>query len=226
MHKILIVEDQADLANGLAINFKKEGFAVLTAMTGEDALKTAIQECPNLIILDVMLPGISGLDVLRELRSKAIETPVIMLTAKGDEIDKVVGLELGADDYMTKPFSLRELQARVRVRLRKLPVPREPLGKYRFGQVEVDFEGFTASMRHKPLELTQREFDILRMMIRNRGEVVTRERLLNEVWGYEDYPTTRTVDTHIFKLRQKLEEDPSNPKYIVSVYGGGYKFLG
>ncbi len=226
MHKILIVEDQADLANGLAINFKKEGFAVLTAATGEDALKTAIQECPNLIILDVMLPGISGLDVLRELRSKAIETPVIMLTAKGDEIDKVVGLELGADDYMTKPFSLRELQARVRVRLRKLPVPREPLGKYRFGQVEVDFEGFTASVRHKPLELTQREFDILRMMIRNRGEVVTRERLLNEVWGYEDYPTTRTVDTHIFKLRQKLEEDPSNPKYIVSVYGGGYKFLG
>lgn len=226
MHKILIVEDQADLANGLAINLKKEGYSVLTAGTGEDALKTAIQECPNLIILDVMLPGISGLDVLRELRSKAIETPVIMLTAKGDEIDKVVALELGADDYMTKPFSLRELQARVRVRLRKLPVPREPLGRYRFGHVEVDFEGFTAKIRNKPIELTQREFDILRLMIRNRGDVVTRERLLNEVWGYEDYPTTRTVDTHIFKLRQKLEEDPSNPKYIVSVYGGGYKFLG
>ncbi len=226
MHKILIVEDQADLANGLAINFKKEGYSVLKAGTGEDGLKMAIQESPDLIILDIMLPGISGLDVLRELRAKAIEIPVIMLTAKGEEIDRVVGLELGADDYMTKPFSLRELQARVRTRLRKAPVAREPLARYRFGHVELDFQKYEAKVRNKPVELTHREFDILRLMIRTRGEVLTRDRLLNEVWGYEDYPTTRTVDTHIFKLRQKLEEDPSNPKYIVSVYAGGYKFLG
>ena len=226
MQKILIVEDQADLANGLAINFKKEGYGVLKAGTGEDGLKMAIQECPDIMILDVMLPGISGLDVLRELRTKSIEIPVIMLTAKGDEIDRVVGLELGADDYMTKPFSLRELQARVRARLRKAPMSREPLARYRFGQVELDFEKYDARVRNKPVELTHREFEILRLMIRTRGDVLTRDRLLNEVWGYEDYPTTRTVDTHIFKLRQKLEEDPANPRYIVSVYGGGYKFLG
>lgn len=226
MHKILIVEDQADLANGLAINFKKEGYSVLKAGTGEDGLKMAIQECPDLMVLDIMLPGISGLDVLRELRNKSIEIPIIMLTAKGDEIDRVVGLELGADDYMTKPFSLRELQARVRVCLRRQPPAKEPLARYRFGQVELDFEKYEAKVQRKAVELTQREFDILRLMIRTRGEVLTRERLLNEVWGYEDYPTTRTVDTHIFKLRQKLEEDPANPKYIVSVYGGGYKFLG
>jgi len=226
MYKILIVEDQPDMAKGLEVNFKKEGYTVLKTSTGEEAIKLAIRDSPDLIILDIMLPGISGLDVCRELRAKSIETPIIMLTAKSDEIDKVVGLELGADDYMTKPFSLRELQARVRARLRKAPVVQETLAKYRFGQVELDFEKFTAKMRNKPLDLTQREFHILRLLIRCRGEVVTRDRLLDEVWGYQDYPTTRTVDTHILKLRKKIEEDPADPKYIVSVYGGGYKFLG
>ncbi len=226
MQKILIVEDQEDLARGLEINFKKEGYTVLTAGTGEDAMKVVASEYPDLIILDVMLPGMSGLDVCRELRNKAIEIPIIMLTAKGEEIDRVVGLELGADDYMTKPFSLRELLARVRTRLRRQAPPREPLPKYRFGQVELDFEKYIATVHDKPVELSPREFDILRLMIRCRGEVVTRDRLLNDVWGYDDYPTTRTVDTHILKLRKKLEEDPSNPKFIVSVYGGGYKFLG
>jgi len=226
MQKILVVEDQDDLAHGLEINFRKEGYCVLRAGTGEEAIKIVAQEYPDLIVLDVMLPGMSGLDVCRELRTKAIEIPIIMLTAKGEEIDRVVGLELGADDYMTKPFSLRELLARVRTRLRRQTPPREPLPRYRFGHVEVDFEKYIATVRDEPVELSQREFDILRLMIRCRGEVVTRDRLLNEVWGYEDYPTTRTVDTHILKLRKKLEEDPSNPRFIVSVYGGGYKFLG
>ena len=226
MYKILIVEDQADLAKGLEVNLKKEGYSVLKAATGEDGLKLAIQELPQLIILDIMLPGISGLDVCRELRSRSIDTAIIMLTAKSDEVDRVVGLELGADDYITKPFSLRELLARVRVRLRRLPLQKEQLSKYRFGNVEVDFDKYIAKVRGKAVDLTQREFEILRYMIRNRGEVVSRDRLLDEVWGYQDYPTTRTVDTHILKLRKKIEDDPANPKYIISIYGGGYKFLG
>jgi DNA-binding response OmpR family regulator len=226
MYKILIVEDQADLAKGLEVNLKKEGYSVLKAATGEEGLKLAIQESPQLIILDIMLPGISGLDVCRELRSRSIDTAIIMLTAKSDEVDRVVGLELGADDYITKPFSLRELLARVRVRLRRLPVQKEQLSKYRFGNVEVDFDKYIAKVRGKPVDLTQREFEILRYMIRNRGDVISRDRLLDEVWGYQDYPTTRTVDTHILKLRKKIEEDPANPKYIISIYGGGYKFLG
>ena len=226
MYKILIVEDQADLAKGLEVNLKKEGYSVLKAATGEDGLKLAIQESPQLIILDIMLPGIRGLDVCRELRSRSIDTAIIMLTAKSDEVDRVVGLELGADDYITKPFSLRELLARVRVRLRRLPLQKEQLSKYRFGNVEVDFDKYIAKVRGKAVDLTQREFEILRYMIRNRGDVISRDRLLDEVWGYQDYPTTRTVDTHILKLRKKIEEDPANPKYIISIYGGGYKFLG
>ncbi len=227
MHKILIVEDEEDLANGLEINFRKEGYTVLKAGSGEAAVNLAIQENPDLMILDVMLPGISGLDVCRELRKKSIEIPIIMLTARGDEIDRVVGLEVGADDYMTKPFSLRELQARVRAHLRrKSPRSPEPVSRYRFGQVEMDFVKYEATVRGKPVEMTQKEYEIMRFFILHRGEVVSRDRLLNEVWGYEAYPTSRTVDTHIMKLRKKVEEDPSNPKYLLSVYGEGYKFVG
>jgi DNA-binding response OmpR family regulator len=225
MNKILIVEDDVDLANGLELNLKKEGYKVLKAATGEQALKIAIHDCPDLIVLDVMLPGISGLDVCRELRNKSIGIPIIMLTAKSDELDRVVGLELGADDYVTKPFGLRELLARVRVCLRRQP-PQAEMLRYRFGSVEIDFEKHRATMRNKPLELTQKEFELIRCLIRNRDAVLSRDRLLDEVWGYESYPTTRTVDTHILKLRKKLEEDPANPKHILSVYGGGYKFVG
>ncbi len=226
MYKILIVDDQADLVKGLEVNLKKEGYSVLKAATGEEALKLVPQECPHLIILDIMLPGISGLDVCRELRNRSIEIPIIMLTAKGDEIDRVVGLELGADDYMTKPFGLRELLARVRVRLRRQAPQSEPFARYRFGQVEIDFDKNEAFVRNRKIELTQKECDLMRFLVRNRGNVLSRDVLLNDVWGYDDYPTTRTVDTHILKLRKKLEEDPANPKYILSVYGGGYKFVG
>ncbi len=226
MYKILIVDDQADLVKGLEINLKKEGYGVVKAATGEEALKLVTQECPHLIILDIMLPGISGLDVCRELRNRSIDIPIIMLTAKGDEIDRVVGLELGADDYMTKPFGLRELLARVRVRLRRQPGPSEPLAHYRFGQVEIDFDKNEARVHNRKVDLTQKECDLIRFMIRNRGNVLSRDVLLNEVWGYDDYGTTRTVDTHILKLRKKLEEDPADPKFILSIYGGGYKFVG
>ncbi len=225
MNKILIVEDDADLANGLEINLKKEGYKVLKAAAGEEAIKIALHDCPDLILLDVMLPGISGLEVCRELRKKSIATPIIMLTAKGDELDRVLGLELGADDYVTKPFGLRELLARVHVCLRRQP-PQAEIPRYRFGYVEIDFEKYRATVRNKPLDLTQKEFELMRCLIRNRDTVLSRDRLLDEVWGYDSYPTTRTVDAHILKLRKKLEEDPANPKYILSVYGGGYRFVG
>lgn len=227
MAKILIIEDQEDLLRGLEINLTKEGYQVLKATRGDKGMDLAIKENPHLIILDIMLPGMNGLDVCRELRRKGIETPIIMLTAKSDEIDRVVGLEIGADDYVTKPFSLRELLARIRVRLRRPPAPAtEALTQYRFGDIEIDFLRFTATRQGQALHLTPREYDILRLLIRHRGEVVTRDRMLDEVWGYDVYPTTRTVDNHILKLRQKLEADPANPQYILTIYGEGYKFVG
>jgi len=227
MYKILIVEDEEELLRGLEISLSKEGYRILKATRGETGVKLAIKENPDLIILDVMLPGMSGLDVCRELRQKGTDVPIIMLTAKSEEIDRVVGLEIGADDYVTKPFSLRELLARIRVRLRRQP-PRVTKGpiQYCFGDVKIDFEKFVAVRKGRPLDLTPREFDILRLLIQCRGEVVTRDRLLDEVWGYEAYPSTRTVDSHILNLRQKLEDDPVHPKYILTIYGEGYKFVG
>jgi len=224
--KILVIEDEEDLLRGLEINLAKEGYRVLKATSGDIALALALKESPNLVLLDIMLPGMNGLDVCRELRRRGFEAPIIMLTAKGEEIDRVVGLELGADDYVTKPFGLRELLARIRVQLRRPQPVSEAIPRYRFGAVEVDFERCSATRRGEPLELTAKEYDLLRLLIRHKGEVVTRERLLNEVWGYESYPTTRTVDNHVARLRQKLEEDPASPRYIFSVYGEGYKFVG
>ena len=226
-YKILIVEDEAELARGLEINLRQEGYSVVKAATGDAGLKLAFQENPNLVILDVMLPGMNGLDLCRVLRQKGFEAPIIMLTAKGEEIDRVVGLELGADDYVTKPFGLRELLTRIRVQLRRLP-KRAPAGpaRYRFGAVEIDFDQCRATRDSKPLDLTGKEYDVLKLLIRCRGEIVTRDRLLSDVWGYEASVNTRTVDNHILRLRQKLEEDPANPAYILSVYGEGYKFVG
>lgn len=225
--KILIIEDEADVLRGLEINLTREGYRVLEAATGDAGLQLAIRENPSLIILDLMLPGMTGLDVCRELRRKGFETPLIMLTAKSEEIDRVVGLEIGADDYVSKPFSLRELLARIHVQLRKRPQrSQERLARYRFNEVEVDFEKYTATRKGEPVELTAKEYEVLQLLIQCRGDVVTRDRMLNEVWGYEAYPTTRTVDNHILKLRQKLEDNPANPRYILSIYGEGYKFVG
>ena len=225
--KILIVEDEEALLKGLELNLSREGYQILTAVNGEEALRLAIRENPQLVLLDIMLPGMNGLDVCRELRNKGFDAPIIMLTAKSEEVDRVVGLEIGADDYVTKPFSRRELLARIRVRLRRPPAgASKQLARYRFGQIEIDFEKCSASRNGNSLDLTAREYDILRLMIRHRGEVISRDRMLNEVWGYEAYPTTRTVDSHIVKLRQKIEDDPAQPKHILSIYGEGYKFVG
>ena len=227
MPKILIVDDEEQMVKGLAASFAAEGFSVATAARGDTAVNTVLKENPDLILLDVMLPGMSGVDVCRELRRKGIETPIIMLTARGAEIDRVLGLEIGADDYVTKPFSLRELVARVRVRLRRQPPPPPgPIARYRVGEVEVDFDTYRATRHGQPLDMTAKEFDLLRLLVQCRGEVVSRDRILNEVWGYDAMPSTRTVDTHIVKLRQKLEEDPAHPTYILSVYGEGYRFVG
>jgi DNA-binding response OmpR family regulator len=222
--RILIVEDEPDLLRGLRINIAAEGFEVLTAATGHEAVTTAITEQPDLIVLDVMLPGMNGFDVCRELRRRQFEAPIIMLTARAEEMDRVVGLEIGADDYVTKPFGVRELLARIRVRLRR----RAPNanGVLRFGDVEVDFDRYEATRRGARVDLTSKEFEVLRLLAKYRGEVVTRDQLLDEVWGYEHYPTTRTVDNHILRLRQKLEATPSDPRFILSVYGGGYRFVG
>jgi two-component system alkaline phosphatase synthesis response regulator PhoP len=225
--KILIIEDEEDLLKGLELNLAREGYQIVTALNGEEGMRLALRENPQLVLLDIMLPGINGLDVCRELRHKGFEAPIIMLTAKSEEVDRVVGLEIGADDYVTKPFSRRELLARIRVRLRRQPAPRsEQLARYRFAEIEIDFEKCCATKKGQPLELTGKEYDILRLMIRHRGEVISRDRMLNEIWGYDAYPATRTVDTHIVKLRQKLEDDPAEPKHILSIYGEGYKFVG
>jgi DNA-binding response OmpR family regulator len=224
---ILIIEDEEDLANGLEISLRKEGYAVLKAATGEVGVDLAIHQSPHLVLLDVMLPGKSGLDVCRELRHKGFESPMIMLTARSEELDRVLGLELGADDYITKPFSLRELLARIRVQLRKSP--RHAAGSishFRFGAVEIDFEHCRTLRNGEPVELTSKEYDILKLLIRRRGEIVTRDQVLTGVWGYDAAMTTRTVDNHILRLRQKIEDDPANPQFIRSVYGEGYKFVG
>lgn len=224
--KILIVEDEEGLAAGIKLNLEGEGFIVDWARDGSEGLRKAVEDTPDLIILDIMLPKKTGLDVCRELRHQNINTPIIMLTAKGEEIDKVVGLELGADDYMTKPFSIRELLARINVQLRREKTQAGmPTQSYRIGDMEVDFARFKLRRKDKDIKLTSLEVEILRYMIDHRGEVVTRDALLDKIWGYEKFPTTRTVDSHILKLRKKIEKDPSNPRYILSVYGGGYRFV-
>ncbi len=224
--KILIIEDEEDLAKGLKLNLEDEGYKVDWASEGSEGLQKTIEDTPDLIILDIMLPKKNGLEVCQELRQKKINIPIIMLTAKGEEIDKVIGLELGADDYMTKPFSIRELLARIKVQLRREKTEERIASKsFRFGDVEVDFAHFKVRRKNKDLKLTSLEVEILRFMIDRRGEVVTRDDLLDKIWGYEKFPTTRTVDNHILKLRKKIEKDPSNPRYILSVYGGGYRFV-
>ncbi len=225
--KILIIEDEQDLVKGLKLNLIDEGYEVIWAENGLKGLLKAQEEIPDLIILDIMLPKMDGLEVCLELRKKNINTPIIMLTAKGEEVDKVVGLEIGADDYMTKPFSIRELLARIKAHLRRETRENKNVPDvYRLEDLEIDFTFFKVRRKGKESDLTSLEAEILKYFIAHKGEVVKRDVLLDKIWGYEKYPTTRTIDNHILKLRKKVEEDPSRPKYILSVYGEGYRFLG
>jgi len=227
MHKIMIVDDEPDLVNGLALSFKNEGYKVIKAFDGNTALKLAQEENPHLILLDVNMPGVNGLTVCQTLRAREADTRIIMLSAKGEEIDKVVGLEIGADDYITKPFSLRELLSLVRARLRyRESAACEIITQFKFDDIAINFDKHQATHKNKPLDLTSREFDLLQLLIRYRGQVVTRERILDKIWGPNACATPRTVDNHILRIRKKIEPDSSNPQYLLSTYGGGYKFVG
>ncbi len=231
--KVLIVEDDQTLLEVIQYNLTKEGYAVSTAIDGVQALDVAERERPDLIVLDIMLPELDGLDVCRILRKKELTMPIIMLTAKVDEIDRVVGLELGADDYMTKPFSMRELLARVRAMLRRVEmmqregiVIEQAAPRIKAGKLEVDVARHQVALSGTAIGLSPKEFDLLAFLAKNRGQVFSRDVLLDKVWGYDYVGDTRTVDVHIRWLRQKIEVDPSNPKYLLTVRGVGYKFEG
>jgi DNA-binding response OmpR family regulator len=227
MSKILIVEDEKEMAVGLKDNFEFDGHNVAIASDGEEGLMLAQTENPDLIILDVMLPKKSGFDVCRELRAKGLRIPVIMLTARGQEIDKVLGLELGADDYITKPFSVRELLARVKAVMRRSTEQEEISGSVvKIGPVNINFSQYKAwNDEGKPVDFSYKEFEILKYFIDHQDQIITRDALLNDVWGYEVYPSSRTVDNFIVKLRKKIETDPNHPKHILTVYGIGYKYI-
>jgi DNA-binding response OmpR family regulator len=224
MKRILVVEDDSAIAFGLQLDLKKEGYGVEIESDGESALQRLRKESFDLILLDVMLPGKDGFEVCRELRRGGTKTPVIMLTAKVQEAEKVLGLEIGADDYVTKPFSPRELRARVMAALRRnedgdLPV-------CRFGDAEVDFGRCELRRAGKPVELTAFEFKLLAALVRNSGKVLSRDRLLDMVWGHGTFVTDRVIDNHVVTLRKKIEPEPSNPRFIISVRGLGYRFDG
>jgi two-component system alkaline phosphatase synthesis response regulator PhoP len=225
MPSILIVEDETELASGLKDNFEFDGYDVFLASDGETGLHLAIERQPNLIILDIMLPKMSGLDLCKELRSRGVSTPIIMLTARSQEIDKVLGLEFGADDYITKPFSIRELLARVKAVLRRFPDSKKNTRLYSIGKLTIDFDHYLAEDVNGKVELTYKEFEILKYFRENKGQVITRDKLLDDVWGYEHFPTSRTVDNHIVKLRKKVEIDPKQPRHILTVHGIGYKYI-
>ncbi len=229
MKKILVVDDEAPILELVRFNLEKEGFAVITASDGEDGLRRARSEAPDLVILDLMLPGIDGIEVCQQLRRET-NVPVLMLTAKTEEFDRVLGLSVGADDYVTKPFSPRELVARVKAQLRRRDMDleetkaRDASGRIRVGDLVIDTARFEVEVRGVRTELTPKEFELLRVLVANRGKVLTRDFLLEKVWGYEYGGDTRTVDVHVRRLRQKIEEDDSRPTYIQTVHGVGYRF--
>lgn len=226
MIRILVVEDEPDMATGLKDNLEFEGYSVEIAPDGEIGLKLARANPYDLILLDIMLPKISGFDLCKALRNDDIRTPVIMLTAKGQEIDKVLGLELGADDYITKPFGLRELSARIKAVLRRSNQASPEDGSIVvMGNLKIDFDHYLAEGPEGSVELTHKELEILKHFHTHESETVSRDDLLNKVWGYEVFPVSRTVDNFILNLRKKLESDPSHPKHILTVHGIGYKYI-
>lgn len=226
MARILVIEDEPEMQRGLRDNLEFEGYTVTVVGDGAKGLETLTTKTFDLVLLDVMLPEMSGFDVCKKARAQGVTTPIIMLTAKGEEVDKVLGLEFGADDYITKPFSLRELIARVKAVLR-----RSPTGKVstettiKLGMLEIDFESYTATKKGKEVAMTSKEFDVIKYLWEHQKQVVKRDDLLTDVWGYNESISSRTVDNFIVKLRQKIEKDPSHPKHIITLHGTGYKLL-
>jgi len=224
--KVLIVEDDGSMVAALRDGFEYEGYTVALARDGASGLRLAAEAKPDVVILDVMLPRMSGLDVCREVRKAGNTVPIIMLTARGQEIDKVLGLKLGADDYVTKPFGFLELMARVEAVIRRATGRSARLDAFEFGGIEADFKRGEVRRNGRPLDLSARELRLLQYFIERRGEVVSREQLLDAVWDYDSAPLTRTVDMHVAKLRKKIEERPAQPRFLVTVHGQGYKFNG
>jgi DNA-binding response OmpR family regulator len=226
MSRMLIIEDEPDMVTGLRDSFELEGFEVRSAGDGITGLELARTTNPDVVILDVMLPRMSGIEVCKALRQERREVPILMLTARGQEVDKIIGLEMGADDYVTKPFSLRELIARVHALLRRAQgAPPVRLESYTFGSVRLDFKAYRATRGKHRLDLSPREFDLLRYLIEHKGETVAREKLLNDVWGYDGHVNSRTVDAHITKLRAKIGDNGAQPRFIITVHGVGYRFV-
>jgi DNA-binding response OmpR family regulator len=227
MKRILIVEDDLAILRGLKDNLEYESYEVLTATDGEQGYALLREKKPDLVILDLMLPRMSGYELCRKVRKEGNTIPIMMLTARGEEVDRVLGLDLGADDYVTKPFSVPELLARIRAIIRR--VQQDKTGDLpdwlHFGEISIDFKCFEARKGGKVLNMSRKEFGVLRVLAARAGEVVTRDELLDAVWGYDQYPTTRTVDNHIALLRTKLEDDPSRPRHLITVHGVGYKLI-
>ena len=227
--KILIVDDEKNIADIIAFNLKKEGYQVIKAGDGEEGVKMAMEENPDLILLDIMMPKMDGYEACKKIREKK-NTPIIMLTARAEELDKVLGLELGADDYVTKPFGVRELMARVKANLRKTVI-REEVAEAKpvveegnFGRLDINVERYEVRKEGKALDLTLREFELLKFLSERKGQVFSRETLLEKVWGYEYYGDVRTVDVTIRRLREKIEDEPGKPTYILTKRGVGYYF--
>jgi DNA-binding response OmpR family regulator len=225
MSRVLIVEDDPAILRGLADNLRFESHEVLTATDGETGYRLVREKHPEVVVLDLMLPRMSGYEVCRKLRADGVQTPILMLTARGEEADRILGLDLGADDYVTKPFSIRELLARIRAVLRRAHPMKAMPDELRFADVVIDFRKYDARKGDRVLDLTRKEFGVLRFLAARAGDVATRDDLLNEVWGYEASPTTRTVDTHVASLRAKLEDDPEKPR-LQTVHGVGYRWVG
>lgn len=227
--RVLLVEDEPGLILTLTDRLESEGYQVVSEERGDTGLERALSESFDLFILDIMLPAQSGLDICKEVRKREIDTPILMLTAKGEVVDKVVGLKLGADDYLTKPFEMPELIARIEALLRRSKMSGASVRQietYQFEDIEIDFRKATVVRNDQPIELSAKEFQLLRYFINHKDATLSRDELLNEVWGYDALPSTRTVDVHVAWLRQKLEPNPRRPQFILTVHGMGYKFVG
>ncbi len=225
MKKILVIEDDVALQETLRAALESENFEVFSATDGEEGLSLSSREHVDLILLDLKLPTLDGFEICKKIREKGDSTPIIFLSGeKKEEIDKVLGLELGGDDYITKPFGSRELMARIKAVIRRTAAEKEALEEYSFGNVTIHFKKHMATKGEQELYMTAREFGLLKLLIAHEGEVISRDMILNEVWGYDKYPTTRTVDTFVHNLRKKIEDDPSNPVHILTIPWSGYKF--
>ncbi len=225
MNRILIIEDDPAIMKGIEIALAEEGYSVSSSADGTAGLELAIESRPDLLILDIMLPGMNGFNICRELRQKKINIPILILSCKKEEIDKVLGFETGADDYLTKPFSIMELKMRIRALLRRSVPAAGENDAYSFGRFRLENKKFDVFLEGKPLGLSVKEFNILKYLVEREGEVVSRDMLLDNIWGYDSYPTSRTVDNYILSIRKKIESDPARPVHLLTVHTLGYKFV-